>query len=149
MHIVMESNKGNPHQKIWELLEHFNHLEWNITHKISDYLGILEEENIKILFNSTIIWFWGKVKLLINFKLYNNAVIEKLRELSNIRNGFAHAFLISQRAEYGYINWILDETQVFRTIEVMNKNSIIEERDLDEVYDRYFEVYEELVTLTI
>lgn len=144
----MDSTKWNPHQKIWEVIEHFNHLESVISHKLSEYLWISDEHKIKVIFNNSIIHFWGKIKLLANFRLYDKIVLDKLRELSNIRNGFAHTFLISQNWKLGYKDWILDEVDVIRTIEVMNSQWIIEEKDLDKMYERYFLLYEEIFTLT-
>lgn len=143
----MDSQKWNPHQKIWELLEHFNHLESIIAFKLSEYLWIKEDKKIRILFNSWIIPFWWKIKLLRNYLIYDKWIIDKLDELSRIRNGFAHTYIISQNAKFWYNDWILNEVDVIRTIEIMNSQWLLKEQDLDEMYNRYFLIYEEINSL--
>lgn len=88
----------------------------------------------KTLLNSSIINTGSKVKLLMNFDDFDKKIGEKLRNLINIRNGFAHSNpypLINLEV----IKQRIDSLSVENKIDIMNSNGIIKSKSFEIEYD--------------
>lgn len=141
MTIIFDSHKWDPFEKIGAILHEFNHLQIIIDSKLAKYLSISDPDKI-ILFHSSIVDFWWKIKLLKNFfkESLSDDTIQKLWELCRIRNDLAHN-LIEQSGQFEFDSWTYKGVVISRIIKSFNhKNWEIEEKDIDELCDRFSDI---------
>lgn len=95
-----------------------------------------------ILLNSSILDFGSKLKILKNLG-YENTLIEKIRRISSIRNGFAHANIrTSFKIEFNAMK--VDSVGVDSMIYVMNSQGEIKEKKASDLLKEFWNLYLEL-----
>jgi hypothetical protein len=73
------------------IIDRFYQIEVSIDRIICEfYQPKKDKEFKKVILNSSIISFGGKIKILANIPYIETKIIEKIRRLSSIRNAFAH-----------------------------------------------------------
>lgn len=102
------------------------------------------EEFKKIILNSSIINFGAKIKILSNMEYIPNSIIDKIRKLSSIRNGFAHAHSKNViKTTYDASNEKSLNVKFFQGIEVMNSNGKVEIKNFADYFTDFKVLFEE------
>lgn len=102
----------------------------------------------KIILNSSIISFGGKLKILRNIPSFDKKIIDKIQKLSAIRNAFAHL----PTKEYFEIkvsekeNGELETTHfdVITQMEIMNSSGELKVRKVVELIDEFYNLNKEI-----
>lgn len=78
-------------------IDRLRQIEFRINAKIIDFFKPTDKYQFKkIVLNSSILDIGSKLKILRNTGTVDNQIIEKIRKLAAIRNGFAHAPIVDQ-----------------------------------------------------
>ena len=86
----------NEHEARGWTIDRLQQIEYRINEKIIEFFKPKKIEPFKkIVLNSSVLDIGSKLKILSNIGSVDSKTIEKIRKLSSIRNGFAHA-VISQ-----------------------------------------------------
>lgn len=84
----------NEHEARGWTIDRLQQIEYRIDEKIIDFFKPEKVELFKkILLNSVVLDIGSKLKILSNINSVDTKTIEKIRRLSSIRNGFAHALI--------------------------------------------------------
>ena len=126
------------------IIDTFWQIECRIDSKLVDFFKPVEIDTFKrIVLNSSILDIGAKLKILRNLGTVDNKIIEKIRNMAAIRNGFAHAPI----SEHVIIN--VDEKEsvtlvVESTIEVMNSQGEIKSKIALDYLMEFSNLYEEI-----
>lgn len=115
-------------------IERLQQIEYRINDIIIDYFKPDNKHKFtKILLNSSILDIGSKLKVLKNIGTIEKSTIEKIRLLSSIRNGFAHAPIIQHitiKLDVKKDNTINSSSSVTKSmIEVMNAQGEIKTKN--------------------
>lgn len=111
----------NEHEARGWTIYRLQQIEYKINEKILEFFKPKEKELFsKIVLNSSVLDIGSKLKILINLGSVDPKTIEKIRRLSAIRNGFAHAAISSKVT----IKIIMDENGKEKNIDVKEHNMI-------------------------
>lgn len=122
-------------------------IEYRIDEKILAYFKPANKEVFKeIVLNSAILDIGSKLKILLNTGLVEKQIIEKIRKLAAIRNGFAHAPVVE------HIAIVIDEKDKSKShlaaassvIKVMNSQGEIKEKNAYEYLMEFLELQNEI-----
>jgi len=135
------------------IIESFNQIDWRLNNIIVDFFKPSEKNKFEsVVLNTSIIDIGGKLKIIRNLEKIDIKILEKIRKLSAIRNGFAHAptnTQINLKVEFDLkkIKPTLNVTSTETMIQVMNSNGEIKSKKaldyLREFRDLYYEIKEE------
>ncbi|OBW42095.1 hypothetical protein AB670_01515 [Chryseobacterium sp. MOF25P] len=139
------SNENNIKEVRGWIIDCLNGVEMFVDKIIIDFF---KPENIedfkKIILNASIMNFGAKIKILSNIDYISNKIIEKIRKLSAIRNGFAHAH------SKNILKIIHDpkkepatKVESYKGIEVMNSSGKVEIKNFLDYYNEFKEMFEE------
>ncbi|MBP0903243.1 hypothetical protein ACFSKN_14835 [Mariniflexile gromovii] len=125
------------------VIDQFCQMEWRIDNIIMDYF---KPENKRVfetvVLNSSVMSIGGKLKILSNIGI-NKTTIGKLRELSSIRNGFAHCSIGESVTVFVSLNdEIYFESE--STINVMNSSGVIIPKSAYEYVSKFLILRNEL-----
>lgn len=102
------------------------------------------EDFERIVLNASIIGTAAKLKILSNFAYVPNSIIEKIRKLTAIRNGFAHAHSKNVlKISHDPAKEQSPQVSSFKGIEVMNSNGRVEIKDFIDYYSEFSKIFEE------
>jgi hypothetical protein len=118
-------------------------IEHSVNEIIVEYFAPRDKVSFKkIVLNSSILDFGSKCKILSNIEHIKKSTIENIRELSSIRNAFAHAEIIDN------IAIILDRKNgntrigsITSEIDVMNSSGKISSKDAHEYRCKFLDLY--------
>jgi hypothetical protein len=101
----------------------------------------------KIMLNSSIIPIGAKVKILGNIEKFDKTILNKIREMSSIRNAFAHIPILVHFKFEENVNSKGDFKAVSITdkIEVMNSAGILKLKTVKEELEKFSSLNEEIV----
>lgn len=127
-------------------------IEIRLNNLIVDHFKPLHKEVFeKVVLNSSIIDIGGKLKILQNIKAIDKPIVEKIRKIATIRNGFAHAptheSVLISIYEPVENNTNVSSVLVESTLEVMNSQGYIKSKSAYEYLVEFWETYSELRTL--
>ncbi|HAO06951.1 MAG TPA: hypothetical protein DCQ50_08165 [Chryseobacterium sp.] len=143
------SNEKNIKEVRGWIIDCLNGIEMFVDKLIIDFF---KPENIeafnKIALNASIMNFGAKIKILSNIDYVPNKIIEKIRKLSAIRNGFAHAHSKNiLRITHDPKKDPATQLESYRGIEVMNSSGKVEIKNFSDYYNEFREIFEEVKTL--
>lgn len=130
------------------VVDSMSRLEDRLKTKIVNYFEPNEADKFtQIVLNSSIINMGGKLKILLNFQLLDKSVVNDIRELNSIRNGFAHSVTGHQTSLTKSDKSVkIKETHNF--LEVMNSQGIIKKKKmhiyLRDYHKLFYKVWDEL-----
>ncbi len=102
------------------VIDSFNQIDWRLNKIIVDYFKPSQKDKFEsIVLNTSIIDIGGKLKILRSIGLLKLHLIENIRNLSSIRNGFAHAPISALVNLELSINNSLKVTSIERMIDIM------------------------------
>ena len=124
-------------------------IEREIDNIILDYFNPNKKDEFKkVILNSSIITFGAKLKVLRNVKSFDKTIINKLQEISTIRNAFAHLpITIDQRIiirGYKNLDQIQTVSEINKYIEVMNSAGELKKKKPDELVYKFYDLYKEV-----
>ncbi|KFF00328.1 hypothetical protein IX39_06625 [Chryseobacterium formosense] len=122
-----------------------NGIEMFVDKLIVDFFKPINIDDFtKIALNASIISFGGKIKILANIDYVSKEVLEKIRKLSAIRNGFAHAHSKTM-SKITYDPKLEPATQVqfYKGIEVMNSSGKVDVKNFLDYYNEFKILFEE------
>ncbi|WP_228851448.1 hypothetical protein [Aegicerativicinus sediminis] len=145
---IREWNTAEVHGHI---IEQFLNVEDLIDDLILDFVKPSKPDTFKKVFlNSSIVTIGAKVKIIANYGV-DNKILDKIRRLTNIRNGFSHSRI------HGNIRIILGEvnsdksreitTEAESVISVMNSNGKLETKNAHDLLQEFIDTKNELVVL--
>jgi hypothetical protein len=109
------------------VVERLNYIEERINIIISAYFKPEKwNEFVTIVMNNSIIGFGAKLKILRNITGFDIKIIEDLRKLSAIRNGFAH---VVDDTIYEYEEQAKTFKDIYDVIEVMDSSGLIKQKE--------------------
>ncbi len=125
------------------VIDSFNQIDWRLNKLIVDFFNPLEKKKFEtIILNTSVIDIGGKLKIIFSLGLLKKNIIEKIRKLSSIRNGFAHANIVKTfTIKVGY-NGIYSTGS---EIEIMNSSGLIQKREAIDYLKEYNELYNEII----
>jgi len=121
-------------------------IEYRINAKIVDYFKPIDKYKFnKIVLNSSIIDIGSKLKILMNIDTVDPSIIEKIRKLAAIRNGFAHSS-VTEKINIK-INKESDSSSIIveSIIEVMNSQGIIKSKIAYDYLVEFSTLYKEIM----
>ncbi len=77
---------------VGDVIHLYNHVELKVNDIICDYFQPTYEKSFfkEIVLNNMIIGMGSKIKILTNLKKFDEKIVQKIRNLNNIRNALAH-----------------------------------------------------------
>lgn len=102
----------------------------------------------KVILNSSIISFGGKLKVLRNVPSFEKRIIDKIQKISIIRNAFAHlptTELINikvERKDSGKLETL--RIDVITQMEIMNSSGELKVKNAVELIDEFYDLNEEI-----
>ena len=131
------------------VIDRMNQIESRLNSKITEFFEPDDEKKFKkVVLNSSVISIGGKLKILANCELIDSKLINKIRELSSIRNGFAHSILghgssiIIKEHEDGSKSTKGKESYHF--LEVMNAQGKLKSKKVHKHLERFHKLYHEI-----
>jgi hypothetical protein len=137
----VEENRG------WVINE-MNKIEAKIDNVIIQYFKPADSLKFqKIMLNSSIIPIGGKVKILGNIEKFDKKILEKIREISSIRNAFAHIPILMhfKFEENANSNGDFKAVSITDKIEVMNSAGILKLKTVKEELEKFSSLNNEIV----
>ncbi|WP_316635976.1 hypothetical protein [uncultured Flavobacterium sp.] len=137
----VEENRG------WVINE-MNKIESKIDKVITQYFKPDDPLKFqKIMLNSSIIPIGAKIKILGNIEKFDKIILNKIRDISSIRNAFAHIPILIHFKFEENTNSIGDFKAISITdkIEVMNSAGILKLKSVKEELERFSNLNEEIV----
>lgn len=129
-------------------IDRLQQIEYRINKIIVDYFKPENSKKFqKIMLNGAILDIGGKLKVLANIEGFNNKIIDKIRTLATIRNGFAHAPISDM------ITVNIDDSEggsekfsavAESMIEVMNAQGIIKRKNAYDYLVQFWELNKEI-----
>lgn len=111
-----------------------------------------QNEFEQVLLNSSVIGLGGKIKILQGLEIIDKQILENIKRLSSIRNGFAHAHLFTE-----YDSSVKPENTGHDKIDVMNAQGILKKKNafdyfiefnnlIEGIQDKLIKKYKEMKT---
>ncbi|MEX1013710.1 MAG: hypothetical protein WDZ80_00940 [Candidatus Paceibacterota bacterium] len=126
------------------VIERMNQIESNIDSKIADFVDPKDKHSFKkIILNSSIISTGGKLKILAGLKLLDKKTMNDIRELSSIRNAFAHSvFVHATEIMIDRKNNTTKGLASYHNMEIMNSDGVLKSKKAHEHLERFYELNE-------
>lgn len=103
-----------------------------------------QQEFKKIILNSSIINFGAKLKILSNIQSINSKTITLIRELSAIRNAFAHLPIFETITVYVNEKHETTDLKIDTIIEVMNAEGKLKKKKMIDLVIEFHDKYSEI-----
>lgn len=134
-----------------EILESFMNVDRTIN--VVLYSCFIPQQNQHVfkdvLLNSTLLDIGAKCKVLTNLDNFDKRIIGKIRELSRLRNAMAHGLITATAHSVSKGNKNVLDARVTAphtlTINVLNSNGEMKEKNLAQEYDEYEKNYIEVI----
>lgn len=131
------------------IIDSFQEIEYRINSKIVDFFKPTEEATFKkVVLNSSILDIGSKLKILWNIGIRDKNLVDNIRKLAAIRNGFAHVSISEQ------VNISIDDGKedgidsislvVESIIKVMNSNGEIKPKIAFDYLVEFSNLYEKI-----
>lgn len=137
----VEENRG------WVINE-MNKIEANMDNAIIEYFKPANPLKFqKVMLNSSIVPIGGKIKILGNIEKFDKKILEKIREISSIRNAFAHIPILMhfKFEENANSNGDFKAVSITDKIEVMNSAGILKLKTVKEELEKFSSLNNEIV----
>lgn len=121
-------------------------IEYKINSIIVDFFKPIDKVKFeKIVLNSSIIDTGSKLKILMNIGTIDSSIIEKIRKLVSIRNGFAHAPIFDSVKVNINKDSDSSSVEVESIIEVMNSQGLIKTKIAYDYLVEFLNLYKEIM----
>ena len=129
------------------VIDSFNQIDWRLNKLIVDFFKPSEKEKFEsIVLNTSIIDIGGKLKIIRSIGLLKPQIIDKIRNLASVRNGFAHSHTsISIKIELAKDTSKSNVASSERMIEVMNSNGELKSKKVLDYLIEFNDLFNEII----